>query len=350
MAKGTRKANRTRIVDVARHAGVSPQTVSNVINGRGGFTEPTRARVERAIDELGFTPNRFAQSLRSHRTGLIGFDMVRQQLDITNPFTVSLLQALIRAAERHDQRVLVFTHDKDRQEDFRATASSGLVDGFILSDSTVGDPRVDVLDELGTPFVVLGRTTDDAAHTWIDVDNRGAMHRVVDLLVDQGCRDIAFVHYNGPEHWNRERRLGTREALAAHGLRLPRHRVVSGSSLRAIRKRLPDLLHPSGRPDAVITSSDSIAVLVVGVATSLGLRVGHDIAVTGFDGGPLCNMVSPEITSLAIPVDPISEELVTLLASRIDGRTPASSGHLMDPELVIRESSGFASRAATADV
>ena len=146
------RTRRARIVDVARRAGVSAQTVSNVINGRGGFTGPTREKVERAIAELDFQPNRYAQSLRSQRTGLIGFDMVRQQLDVTNPFTVGLLNALIPAAARHDRRVLVFTHEEGRPDEFRATATSGLVDGFVLSDSTAGDVRAPGAPGAGRPL------------------------------------------------------------------------------------------------------------------------------------------------------------------------------------------------------
>lgn len=341
MARGDEKRHRTRIVDVAERAGVSPQTVSNVINGRAGFTPATRKRVERAIAEMDFQPNRFAQSLRSQRTGLIGFDMAQHQLDISNPFTLSLLQGLVRAAERHGQRVLVFTHEEDKPEDFRATATAGLVDGFVLSDSTVGDPRVEVLDETEVPFVVLGRTADDDSHTWLDVDNAAAMRAPIDLLVDQGCREFAFVTYSGAQHWNRDRRRGAREALATHGLRLPRDRVVSGSTLNAIRRRLPELLTGPDRPDAVVTSSDSIAVLVLGVATSLGLRVGRDIALTGFDDGPLSTLVSPELTSVALPVDEMAERLMTLLSSRIAG-DPHTGGHYVSTRLVVRESSGFA--------
>lgn len=340
MSESQGRQRRPRIVDVARTAGVSAQTVSNVINGRGGFTEPTRERVEAAIATLGFQPNRYAQSLRSQRTGLVGFDMVSDQLDGTNPFTVSLLGALIRAAEHHGQRILVFTHGSDQPADFRATATSGLVDGLVLSDSAVGDPRVGILDEVGLPFVVFGRTDNDADHTWLDIDNRAAMRQPVDLLVGQGCRDVAYVSYSGSQHWTRDRRRGTREALAAHGLSLPRDRVLIGPSLDALRPRLVQLLDSPHRPDAIVTASDPIGVLTIGIATSLGLRVGHDIAVTGFDAGPLSTMVSPALTSVSIPVNPIAERLLTLLGDRIEGAVPYIS-EVAETALLVRESSGF---------
>ena len=297
-----------------------------------------------AIATLGFQPNRYAQSLRSQRTGLVGFDMVSDQLDGTNPFTVSLLGALIRAAEHHGQRILVFTHGSDQADDFRATATSGLVDGFVLSDSAGGDPRVGILDEVGAPYVVFGRTDNDADHTWLDIDNRAAMRRPIDLLVSQGCTDVAYVSYSGSQHWTRDRRRGAREALAAHGLSLPRERVLVGPSLDALRPRLTHLLQGPDRPDAIVTASDPIGVLTIGIATSLGLRVGHDVAITGFDAGPLSTMVSPALTSVSIPVNPIAERLLTLLGDRLEGNASHVS-EVAETELVVRDSSGFTPKA-----
>lgn len=332
---------RARIVDVARHAGVSAQTVSNVINGRNGFTEPTRVKVEQAIAELGFQPNRYAQSLRSQRTGLIGFDMVRQQLDVSNPFTVGLLHALIPSAARHDKRVLVFTHEEGRPEEFRATATSGLVDGFILSDATAGDVRAQMLQELDIPFVVMGRPDTVEPVNALDIDNAAAMHQAVDHVVDKGCRDIAYVGYGGSAHWNVDRKRGVREALSDRGLGLPRHRTLSSTSLKSIRSRLADFLTHNGVPDAVITSSDSIAVSVVAIASMLGIRVGKELAVTGFDDGPLATMVSPEITSVAVPVEPIANQLLDMLELALSGQ-PSISVPMATTHLVVRGSSGFA--------
>jgi len=338
-----RSGKRPRIVDVAKVAGVSAQTVSNVINGRGGFTEPTRAKVEKAIDKLGFQPNRYAQSLRSQRSGLIGFDLVRRQLDVSNPFTLGLLHALVPAASHHDRRVLVFTHDEEQPEEFRATASAGLVDGFILSDSTAGDVRARILEDLGVPYVVMGRPETGSEVVALDIDNAIAMHDAVDHVVDQGCRDIAYVGYSQPAHWNVDRRRGVREALAARGLTLPRHRVMTAASLKAIRARLPEFLTHHGVPDAVITSSDSIAVGTVAIAQMLGITVGKDLAVTGFDDSPLATMVSPEITSVAVPVEPIAEQLLDLFDQLLQG-VPAPPTRPVGTRLVVRGSSGFRPR------
>ena len=162
-------------------------------------------------------------------------------------------------------------------------------------------------------------------------------------MVAQGCRDIAYVGYSGHEHWNVERRRGVREGLAAHGIPLPRHRVLTAPSLATIRRRLPQFLAAQGGPDAIVANSDSIAVSIVGIAGGLGIRVGQDLAVTGFDDSPLATMVSPEVTSVAVPVDPIAERLLVLLRGALDGTESPGSGTL-PTHLVVRESSGFTPR------
>ena len=245
------RQRRARIVDVARHAGVSAQTVSNVINGRDGFTEPTRVKVEQAIAELGFQPNRYAQSLRSQRTGLIGFDMVRRQLDVSNPFTVGpAARTGPRRGDQHDLRVLVFTHEEDRPEEFRA-------DRVLRPGRRLHPLR---LHDLATPGPRSCRSSASPSSSWaarrpthpvaaLDIDNAAAMREAVDHVVDQGCRDIAYVGYGGTAHWNVDRRRGVREVLSrTEGFGCPGIAMLTSTSLTSIRSRLPEFLTARRRP------------------------------------------------------------------------------------------------------
>lgn len=334
MGSGPARApQRARIVDVAALAGVSPQTVSNVINSRGGFTEVTRARVESAIADLGFQPNRYAQSLRSQRTQLLGFDMSAAQLDAANPFTVSFLRALIRVASHSGYRVIAFTHEDVEARDFRSSAASGAVDGFILSDSTPDDPRARVLSELEVPFVAFGRTAEDLPQTWVDIDNVAAMAAPVDRLVASGHRAFGYVGFDTPEYWHAGRLRGTVERLAHHGLPLPGSAMVLGQ-LDTLRQPLLDLLSGSGRPTAVVTSSDALAVQVVNTAHALGLRVGTDLAVTGFDAGPLRTMAEPTLTSVGLPVSDVAEVAVSRLLALLSRET-ITEGTILPTRLVL---------------
>jgi DNA-binding LacI/PurR family transcriptional regulator len=327
-------AERVRIVDVAQHAGVSRQTVSNVINLRGGFTDETRERVESAIEELGFQPNRYAQSLRSRRTMLLGFDMSGEQLDVTNPFTISFLRAVVQGAAARQYRVVVFAHEGLGAKDFRTSVQSGAVDGFILSDSTPDDPRPRILRESRVPFVVFGRGASDQAYPWVDIDNRAAMIPVVEHLVAAGHRTFGYVSYPFDKYWNLERFDGARDALRAHGLDVADDAVITGEP-PTVTKQLQALLNRTDRPTAIMTSSDAMALAVVNVATSNGIRVGVDLAVTGFDAGPLRTMVEPPLTSVSIPVEDIAATLVSHLLLQVGGVHGADEGHLVPTELVL---------------
>lgn len=334
MAESASPARRVRIVDVARHAGVSPQTVSNVINLRGGFTEDTRERVTAAIEELGFQPNRYAQSLRSRRTMLLGFDMSGEQLDITNPFTISFLRAVVHASAARHYRVVVFAHDGMGTADFKASANSGAVDGFILSDSAPDDPRPAMLREAGVPFVVFGRGGGEEPHAWVDIDNRSAMHPVVDHLANAGHTSFGYVSYPFDKYWNLERYEGVREALQRRGFDIPDADVLTGEP-QSIVPSLRKFLTRDDRPTALLCSSDAMALAVINVATSLGIQVGKRLVVTGFDAGPLRTMVEPPLTSVWIPVDDVASTLIDQLLAQLAGQDGSIGGRIVPTTLMV---------------
>lgn len=325
---------RPRIVDVAARAGVSPQTVSNVINRRGGFSEATREKVEAAIAELGFHPNRYAQSLRSRRTMLLGFDLSTIALDVANPFTLTFLGELVRAATARGYRVVVFTQQEGQEDDLHSVAASGIVDGFVVNNAQPRDPRVAALTAAGVPFVVFGRTLPDEPQCWVDIDNRTAMHAAVDHVVDRGRRRIAFVGLPLEDYWNLERYEGVRDRLWDKGIRLQERWTVVGPPDR-LPARIRQLLDRAVRPDTVITSSDSVAVVVHAVATELGLAVPEDLAIVGFDAGPLTRTVEPVLTSIAIPVARIADTVVDRLLAQIASGVPSGPGVLVGTDLVV---------------
>lgn len=179
----------------------------------------------------------------------------------------------------------------------------------------------------------------------IDIDNAAAMREAVDHVVDQGCRDVAYVGYGGSAHWNLDRWRGVRSVLSDRGIGLPRHRVLTSTSLKSLRTRLPGFLTNSGVPEAVITSSDSIAVSVTAMAATLGIRVGKAMAVTGFDDGPLTTMVSPEITSVAVAVEPIADQLLDMLERALPDQL---AGHAAELGLGVDRFTNATGLAATA--
>lgn len=333
-----RAGSRPRIVDVARAAGVSAQTVSNVLNDRPGFTPETRERVLTAVRSTGYVPDPAGRHLRTGRSRRVGFSMSRTDLDPRNPFTLAFLDAVLSTAAQLDQRVLVYTHDVDVVEGFRADAMRGETDGFILANSAPGDPRVAILEELGIPYALMGRTLPGQTQAWVDIDNTAAIASAVDHTVATGRTRVAYVGHDSDASWIRERDLGFVDALTRHGLSLPGAWHMTGS-IAELRQRLDAVLAAAGsRPDAIVTASDSLALLTVDVARRHGIAVGSELAVTGFDGGALATLARPHLTTVEIPVPEIADRVVRRLLGRIDGTDDAASGEIFATRLVVAES------------
>jgi DNA-binding LacI/PurR family transcriptional regulator len=329
------RERRVGIIDVAAHAGVSRQTVSNVLNGRRGNVSPdTYDRVLAAMEHLRYQPNRAAQTLRSRRSMQIGYHMFGEQLESVNGFFMHFLQALVRQAARDDYQIVVFTHQDDPLQTFKDLIAQRHLDAFVLSESAVDDPRVRLLAENGIPFASMGRLAADLPQQWVDVDNVAGMRALVDHLVAAGHRTFAYAGALGSEYWKTERFQGLTQGLTAHGLHIPDDNVHYGND-HDTRDFVRRLLTRENRPDAIVCSSDAVAAIVVNVAHSVGCVVGVDVAVTGFDGGAIGMLMEPTLTSVRIPVERIAHELVDRCRREIDHGPTGEPGLLVPTEIVV---------------
>jgi DNA-binding LacI/PurR family transcriptional regulator len=324
---------RSNINDVASLAGVSRQTVSNVLNNRAGFSKATRNRVMSAMSALDYQPNRAARSLRSRRTMQLGYHMPTDQLTPENAFILRFIQAIVRAAAAKGRHILVFTEEADELEVFRELVAMRSVDGFILSSSRVDDPRARFLEQARIPFAMFGRTTPDLPQTWVDIDNLAAIRSAVDHLVARGFDQFAYVGYDAPNHWDLERVEGYRKALAEHGIRAAERSIVQVRNLASVHEPVGRLLDRQRRPNAIVTGSDVLAAAVVGAARARGLRPGSDIAVVGFDGGFVRQMTDPVLTSVRIPVERIAARLIERCLHEIDAGPSGDPGVIVPTEL-----------------
>jgi DNA-binding LacI/PurR family transcriptional regulator len=334
-AAGPQAKARSDINDVARLARVSRQTVSNVLNNRTGYSEATRTRVLRAIDELDYQPHRAARSLRSQRTMQLGYHMPGEQLAAENAFVLGFIQALVRAAADRGHHVLVFTEQDDELEVFRELVAIRGVDGFILSGARVDDPRVRYLHQTGIPFAMFGRTGPGLPQAWVDTDSVAAAASAVDYLAGRGHRSLAYIGYDARHYWDLERLEGFRKGLADHGIRVAERNIVLGGTLDTVHAGVLRLLGRKRRPTAIVSGSDVLAAVAVNAARSVGLRVGQDLAVTGFDGGFVQQMTEPMLTSVRIPVDRIAAELIGRCLREIDDGPTAEPGLIVPTEIAV---------------
>jgi DNA-binding LacI/PurR family transcriptional regulator len=325
------------IIDVAVLAGVSRQTVSNVVNDRGGFSEATRSKVQQVIAETGYKPNRAARQLRTNQARHIGFPLHTGHVDPRNPFTLLFLKAVADAVKPLGHSLIVFACGDHDQETFSSWARSGEIDGFVFDRVVPGDYRTAVCAQMGIPFSVMGRTGEDEAQSWVEVDNRSGMSSLVDYLAGRGRRRFAYLDNGGSEPWVVERIEAAHGRIREHGLELPDWAVLRGE-YTALPERLDQVLRRSDRPDAVIAGSDALALLAATRVREAGLGVGTDVGVAGFDGGMQGWLVDETLTTVRIPATRLGEMLIARLMALLDGAPPPECGLVLPTELVIGSS------------
>jgi DNA-binding LacI/PurR family transcriptional regulator len=330
------------IQDVARASGVSRQTVSNVINGSGRVGEAAKARVLDAIAALDYHPHQGARSLRSRRTRQIAYVMPRVQLRPDNYIMQQFLQSLAAASARRSYSMVIVVPDGDPREEMRRLIASRSVDAFLLSELQPDDPRVIMLAEAGMPFACFGRTGPALPQQWVDIDNSEATAIAVQHVLSRGFNRLAFLGYRSGNHWDAARAAGFQAGLALGGISSDQAGTLFVDDAGA-RKKIRSLLgsaRPDARPDAIVTGSDRLAAVVYGVAAELRLRIGYDLAVTGFDGSVAAGLMHPSLTSVAIPVDDIARRVVARALRQIDHGPDQHPGEVVSATLRLGDSTG----------
>ncbi|WP_433161970.1 LacI family DNA-binding transcriptional regulator [Kribbella sp. CA-247076] len=325
---------------VAAHAEVSVQTVSNALNAPHRLRPDTLERVNRSIELLNYRPNRNARSLRTSAVELIGY-CVPSWPNQTHLVMDQFLHALCAAAETSGRHILLFTAPESVEgmptyDDLHARR---LVDGFVLSQTQTHDPRHGWLKDQQIPFVSFGRVWGASTQPgpWVDVDGAAGSAMAVRHLHETGRRRIAFLGWPHSSGLAEDRLSGWQDQCTELGLPtdgLARH--CAEDTIDEGARATAGLLDSEQPPDGIVALSDILALGALRELGDRGLTAGVDVGVTGFDDSPLASVVSPGLTSLRQPMDQIASELIAILTGTQDD-VPAE--RLLQPELVIRGSS-----------
>lgn len=329
--------------DIADRAGVNPSTVSRVLNGREGVpvSEKTRRRVLAIAKELGYRPNRIAQSLRRRRSHLLGLIIA----DIRNVSASELYLGALRAARAEGFELLLWHSDDDpvatREGAVMLAEQAG---GIIWATALRRDPLVDEFIRHQVPLALLGRKLDaDASdHRFPTVvpDDVGGARMVVRHLADQGYTRIA--HVGGPRETStgQDRWVGYRHGLAECQLEFHDDLVVvAGFRERDGYLGMRRLLANDAVPEAVFAVTDMAALGALRAIREAGLRVPEDIALAGFDDSPLMEYVFPPLTTVRVPAAAMGSMAVQRLLESFTAPEEASVTTQMPVELVVRGSS-----------
>ena len=331
-----RPVRRTTVADVARLAGVSAMTVSNVLNAPHRVSDPTVRTVQAAIDELGYTPNHAARALSSGRSQVIGLPLYLEDdaFSDQNPglggFLHGLLGGLVKSAAIGGYGVHVTTPTEGATEIalYEKLIAARQVDAIVVLETMPRDPRIEFLTTRGFPFVAFGRTGPQQRQCWVDVDNEASMAAIGKHLRGTGRSRAAYLATDSSLPWVHQRRDGFLQEFSSP------HSVESFSDLDAVAEHVTNC---SSDVDAFVADNDAFAVVAMRALQRRGIKVGQDVAVTGFNDFPFASMLDTPLTTARIPLRDIASCLFSRALQEINGE-PDQPGRLVTAPLVVRSS------------
>lgn len=329
------------LADVAEQAGVSRQTVSNAINNPDLLRADTLTRVQTAIAQLGYVPNRAARNLRTRASHLIGLRMNPVQEFTANSAMDRFVHSLVETSREAGYHVLLFSGDPtDPLAGYDDLVSSTAVDAFVVTDTYLGNPQATWLRERRAPFVAFGRPWDrpEATHPWVDVDGARGTELATEHLIELGHQRIAWIGWRKDSFIGEDRRAGWSRALKAHGLSTTAMASRVEDTVNSGREASAVLLDEA-RPTAFVCASDTLAMGVMHTLAERGLHGGEDVAVVGFDDSQVAQVMHPGLSSVRQPLEQVAVEIVGALEALLTSAIPPRDGVLLAPTLAVRPSS-----------
>jgi LacI family transcriptional regulator len=324
---GRRSGRVITIHDVAQHAGVSPMTVSRVINGESNVREETRVRVAASVAALRYLPNQAARSLASADATHIGILYANPSANYLSEF---LLGSLEQSSLSGCQLVIEKCEGAESEVEAIRRLVKGGIDGVVLPPPLCdSEGSLKAVREAGVAAVLVASGKPAPDMSAISINNFEAARAMTRHLLELGHRRIGFINGHPNQTATGQRFHGYVEAMTEAGLSVDADQVAQGyftyrSGLEAAEKLLD-----SGRPTAIFASNDDMAAATMAVAHRRGLDVPNDLAVTGFDDTPLAATVWPALTTIHQPIAEMAKDAVRLLVEQIRSRRGGSEPQVM---------------------
>jgi DNA-binding LacI/PurR family transcriptional regulator len=345
-------AQRVTQREVAKLAGVSYQTVSNVMNGNAGMKDETRQVVLAAVKKLGYKPNLLARGLASQRTQTLGL-LIHND---TNPFYNEIVIELDKAAKLHGYHLyLIYTSTNFAEhQDHLERLLMRDVDGILAVTGSSSMAEIQTVISQNVPVVFIGLFEYDTKDTVFSVsaDFRAAGELAAHHLLALGHERVAVIT---ELEYHQYRVAGFKDTLKANSVNLPKAMIVGGDSSfasghAAALQLLQEPIKKSARPSAIFATNDLMAAGALAAALDLGLEVPRDVSVIGLDGIQLGAYLRPALTTVAVPKDTLAEMAMKTLVQLIRGKTQESAIALTKPHLILRNSTSRPPKDAKAQL
>jgi LacI family transcriptional regulator len=332
----------TNIRDVARHAGVSAGTVSNVLNRPSYVNAETRQRVLKAIEVLDFVPRSASRQYRPGRERTLGLALA----DMGNPFFVDVALGAESAAKELGVGVVIVHNGEDvsREEQNLDLLVQQRVHGIMITPVDERNPRLEQLVERGVPVVYVDRISGDRPCCWLATDDFKGGQLAGAHLLEAGHTRLAFVGGIEFSRQVEDRYRGFMDVVAKAGLPpesvelipIPSWQIAEGRRIGLELAQRP----PGERPAAVFCANDLVALGLLQELVRHGVRVPDDVAIVGFDDVEWASAATVPLTTVRQPRDLLGRTAVRMILDEIEQGASHKHEHVIfPPELVVRESS-----------
>lgn len=329
--------------DIAERVGKSVPTVSRALAGFNDISPKTRQEIQRVALEMGYEPNTAARNLQKQRTDTIALVLPTiNQLRFSDPFFSELLSGIVEQTAQHGFSLNI-TADiiHDETETYLKLIRSRRVDGFIVVRTRLQDSRIELLRQHNMPFVAFGRVAENNDFHFVDEDGIFGIRQIVDHLVVLGHSRLACIAEPRTLTKSFHRVQGFIDGLHAQELAFdPELIIETHFRQRSGREAALRLLNLPNPPTAIVACNDLLALGAMSAARELGLEVGRDVSITGFDDILLAEITNPPLTTVHQPAPQMGGMLGQMLIKIIKNEHVEKKHIVVKPTLVVRQSSG----------
>lgn len=331
------------IHDIARRVGKSVATVSRALNDYVDVSPQTKDLVRRTAVEMGYRPNTLAQRFKKMQSDTLGLLIPTYGPRFSEPFFSEFIAGVGNKGSELGFDLLVSTRSpgEDETQMYEDYVRDHRVDGFILTRTRRVDQRIDMLRAIDFPFVAFGRVEGELDFPFVDEDGRHGMGLIVNHLCRLGHRRIACITSPLELNFTGHRLEGFHAAIQENELELlSEHQLIGDLTQRSGYECAQQLLTGPHPPTAIVAFNDLMAVGAISAAQELGLTVGKDVSITGFDDLPMAEHTHPPLTTIRQPIYQIGGMVCEMLVKLIRVEPLAQEQIVLQPVLVQRQSCG----------
>ena len=339
--------------DIAEKSGYSVTTVSRALGGFDDVNETTRQIISKIASDMGYQPNLVARQLQSQKTYTIGF-VSPADIGFISPtnlhhieddFFTMFIKGVSYTAAQHSYDVLLsaYINQASEMDLYQRIVGGKRVDGMIIARTYDDDPRIKYLKSMKHPFVASGRLVPNAApeFPYIDVDSQIGICMLVEHFIDYGHQRIGLILPPKEIAYTPYRHAGYQDGLQNANLHYDASNIIySDLSFEGGYQSAHELLNRKSNLTGIIACNDLMALGAMNAIQERGMQVGKDIVVGGFDDIPIAQYTKPSLTTIRQPIYEIGKRLTDMLIKIIQQESIEEYGIMLEPELIVRDSSG----------